>query len=148
MGLIFVILILGGFANTKESLTLSAIYQEMQFTKTTNYCSFYDNKINSLVACLYFAAAMSILPAFVYSKLYARRLLVVIGFGLVLVGSILLTIKNLSTLFIGRIICGFGVGCILQVLLLILEFQKLTYVMFVYDYKKMIFSRMLTMLRM
>ena len=106
----------------KESLTLSGVYREMQFTKTTNYCSFYDNKINSLVACLYFAAAMSILPAFVYSKLYARRLLVVIGFGLVLVGSILLTIKNLSTLFIGRIICGFGVGCILQVLLLILEF--------------------------
>ena len=122
MALIFVILILGGFANTKESLTLSGVYQEMQFTKTTNYCSFYDNKINSLVACLYFAASMSILPAFVCSKLYGRRLLVVIGFGFVLVGSILLTIKNLSTLFIGRIICGFGVGCILQVLLLILEF--------------------------
>ena len=122
MALIFVILILGGFANTKESLTLSAIYQEMQFTKTTNYCSFYDNKINSLVACLYFAASMSILPTFVCSKLYGRRLVVVIGFGFMLVGSILLTIKNLSTLFIGRIICGFGVGCILQVLLLILEF--------------------------
>ena len=122
MALIFVILILGGFANTKESLTLSGVYREMQFTKTTNYCSFYDNKINSLVACLYFAASMSILSAFVCSKLYGRRLLVVIGFGFVLVGSILLTIKNLSTLFIGRIICGFGVGCILQVLLLILEF--------------------------
>ena len=122
MALIFVILIQGGFANTKESLTLSAIYQEMQFTKTTNYCSFYDNKINSLVAYLYFAASMSILPTFVCSKLYGRRLVVVIGFGFMLVGSILLTIKNLSTLFIGRIICGFGVGCILQVLLLILEF--------------------------
>ena len=49
MGLVFVILILGCFANTKESLTLSAIYQEMQFTKTTNYCSFYDNKISKVV---------------------------------------------------------------------------------------------------
>ena len=90
MGLIIVILILGGVVNMKESLTLSDVYQEIQFTKTTNYCSFYDNKINSLVACLYFAIAMSILPAFVCSKLYGRRLLVVIGFGLVLVGSILL----------------------------------------------------------
>ena len=121
MGSIFAILILGA-VNTTESLTLFGVYKEMQFTKTTNYCSFYDNKLDSLVACLSLAAAMSILPAFVCSKLYGRKLLVAIGFGLVLVGSILLTIKNLSTLFIGRIICGFGVGCILQVLLLILEF--------------------------
>ena len=122
MGLIFAILILGGVVNTKESLTLFGVYREMQFTKTTNYCSFYDNKINSLVACLYFAAAMSILYAFVCLKLYGRRLLVVIGFGLVLVGSILSIVKNHPTLFIGRIICGFGVGCILQLLLFILEF--------------------------
>ena len=81
MALIFVILIQGGFANTKESLTLSAIYQEMQFTKTTNYCSFYDNKINSLVACHYSAAAMSIILTFICSKLYGRKLLVVIGFS-------------------------------------------------------------------
>nr|POF09955.1 sugar transport protein 11 [Quercus suber] len=59
---------------------------------------------------------MSILPAFVCSKLYGRKLLVAIGFGLVLVGSILSLVKNLPTLFIGRIICGLGVGCILQVL--------------------------------
>ena len=81
MGLIFVILILGGVVNMKESLTLSDVYQEIQFTKTTNYCSFYDNKINSLVAYLYFAAAMSILLTLIYSKLYGRKLLVVIGFG-------------------------------------------------------------------
>ena len=121
MGLIFAILILDA-VNTKESLTLFGVYKEMQFTKTTNYCSFYDNKLNSLVACLSLAAAMSILPAFVCSKLYGRKLLVAIGFGLVLVGSILSLVKNLPTLFIGRIICGLGVGCILQVLHLILEF--------------------------
>ena len=42
--------------------------------------------------------------------------------ALVLMGSILSIVKNLPTLFIGRIICSFEVGCILQVLLLILEF--------------------------
>ena len=46
-GFIFAILIIGGVVNTKESLTLFGVYQEMQFAKTTNYCSFYENKINS-----------------------------------------------------------------------------------------------------
>ena len=79
-------------------------------------------KLDSLVACLSLAAAMSILLAFVCSKLYDRKLLVAIGFGLVLVGSILSLVKNLPTLFIGQIIRGLGVRCILQVLHLILEF--------------------------
>ena len=46
-GFIFAILIIGGVVNTKESLTLFGVYQEMQFAKTINYCSFYENKINS-----------------------------------------------------------------------------------------------------
>ena len=121
MGLIFAILILGGVLGMKESLKLFGVYQKMEFTKTTNYCSFYDNKLNSFVACLYLATTVSILPSFVCSKLFGRRVVVCVGFGLALLGSILLTIKNLPTLFIGRIICGFGVGCILQVLILISE---------------------------
>ncbi|XP_030972208.1 sugar transport protein 1-like [Quercus lobata] len=106
----------GGVLGMKESLKLFGVYRKMEFTKTTNYCSFYDNKLNSFVACLYLATTVSILPSFVCSKLFGRRVVVCIGFGLVLLGSILLTIKNLPTLFIGRIICGFGVGCILQAL--------------------------------
>ena len=82
-------------------------------TKTTNYCLFYDNNINAFIACLYLATAVAILPSFLFSKLYGRWLVVYIGFGLVLVGSVLSTIKNLPILFIGRIICGTGVGCIL-----------------------------------
>ena len=35
----------------KESLKLFGVYQEMEFTETTNYCSFYDNKLNSFIAC-------------------------------------------------------------------------------------------------
>ena len=80
MGLVFVILILGGVANKKESLTFWCLLRNAIY-KVTNYCSFYDNKINSLVACFYSAAAMSILLTFLCSKLYGRKLLVVIGFS-------------------------------------------------------------------
>ena len=108
----------------KESLKLFGVYQEMEFTETTNYCSFYDNKLNSFIACLYLATVVLILPSFVCSKLFGRRIVVYIGFGLVLLESILLKIKNLPTLLIGWIICGFGVGCILQVLILISELNN------------------------
>ncbi|XVF13204.1 hypothetical protein REPUB_Repub08aG0188100 [Reevesia pubescens] len=82
------------------------------------YCKFDSQKLTFFTSSLYLAALPSSLAASKATRLFGRRMTMMVGGLLFAIGALLNGFaENLLMLYIGRILLGFGVGCANQVCL-------------------------------
>ena len=96
---------------------LPSVYRKEESDKSTNqYCKFNSQILTLFTSSLYLAALASSLVASYATRRFGRRISMLVGGLVFMVGAILnASAVNIFMLIFGRILLGFGVGFSAQV---------------------------------